>query len=211
MQRFITPVMLLIISFGLDTDHWQKTASKRLSGVTTYVQAFLPNEKEAGTKIAALPGFVSPVRVSGQTVQVIAYVGKVTKIVDGDTIEFKDAASNKKYRFRLIQIDAPESDQPWGSKARKALSKKILRKNVELHVQGRDSEGNMTGRVYYKKRDISRELIDEGHAWVHRQSTTNINLVKAEKSARLNRLGLWRDDNPVSPWNWRREEKTGKG
>ena len=137
MQRFITPVMLLIISFGLDTDHWQKTANKRLSAVTTSIQTFLPNDKEAETRIAALPGSVSPVPVSGPSVQVIVHIGRVTKIVDGDTIEFKDAATKKKYRFRLIDIDAPERDQPWGSKARKALSKKILRKNVELHVQGR--------------------------------------------------------------------------
>jgi micrococcal nuclease len=211
MQRFITPVMLLIISFGLDTDHWQKTANTRLSAVTTSIQTFLPNDKEAATRIAALPGSVSPARVSGPSVQVIVHIGKVTRIVDGDTIEFKDAASKKKYRFRLIEIDAPERDQPWGSKARKALSKKILRKNVELHVEGRDRDGNMIGRVYYKMRDISRELIDEGHVWVHRQSTANSNLVKAEKSARAKGLGLWRHENPVSPWNWRREAKTGKG
>jgi micrococcal nuclease len=211
MQRFITPVMLLIISFGLDTDHWQKTANKRLSAVTTSIQTFLPDDKEAETRIAALPGSVSPVRGSGPSVQVIVHIGKVTGIVDGDTIEFKDAATKKKYRFRLIEIDAPERDQPWGSKARKALSKKILRKNVELHVQGRDRDGNMIGRVYYKKRDISRELIDEGHAWVHRQSTAKSILVKAEESARSKRLGLWRHENPVSPWNWRREAKTGKG
>ena len=211
MQRFITPVMLLIISFGLDTDHWQKTASKRLTGVTTSIQTFLPNEQEAETKIASLRGSARPVQVSAPSVQVIVHIGKVTRIVDGDTIEFNDVASKKKYRFRLIEIDAPEHDQPWGSKARKALSKKILRKNVELHVEGRDIEGNMIGRVYYKKRDISRELISEGHVWVHRQSTAKSNLVKAEKSARSNRLGLWRHENPVSPWNWRQEAKTGKG
>ena len=211
MRRFITPVILLIISFGLDTDHWQKTANKRLSGVTTSIQAFVPSKKEVETKIAALPGSVTPVWASAQPVQIIVHIGKVTKIVDGDTIEFKDAASKKKYRFKLIEIDAPERDQPWGSKARKALSKKILRKNVELHVQGRDGDGNMIGRVYFKKRDISRELIDEGHAWVHKRSTTNSNLLKAEKSARSNRLGLWRQEDPVSPWNWRQEAKTGKG
>ena len=200
MRKFLTPAILLTISFGLDTNQWQNTASTRLSAITTSIQAFLP--EEAATKTAAV--FDSAPRI-----QVIVHIGKVTSIVDGDTIEFKDAASKKKYRFRLVEIDAPERDQPWGSKARKALSRKILRKNVQLYVQGRDKEGRMIGRIYYKKRDISRELIAEGHAWVHRQSMADGKLVEAERSARSNRLGLWRHDNPVSPWNWRREAKTG--
>ena len=196
MTRFITPVIFIIISFGLDRHQWQTTANTRLSAITTYIQTFIP--KEAKTKIVALVD-------SPATVRVIVHIGKVTRIVDGDTIEFKDAASKRKYRFRLIEIDAPERNQPWGSKARKALSKKIHRKNVELHVQGRDRDGRMIGRVYFEDRDISRELIAEGHAWVYRQSKANSNLVEAEKSARSKRLGLWRRDNPVPPWNWGRE------
>jgi len=200
MQRFITPVILLIISFGSDSSHWQETAGKRLSAITTSIKALLPEEKEVETKIAAMVG-------SAPSVQVIVHIGKVTGIVDGDTIEFKDAASKRKYRFRLIEIDAPERDQPWGSKARKALSRKILRKNVELYVQGRDRDGRMIGRLVFQDRDISRELIAEGHAWVHRQSMADSNLVKAEKSARSKRLGLWRRDNPVPPWDWERDAR----
>ena len=198
MTKFITPVIFLIISFGLDTHQWQQTANTRLSAITTSIQAFLP--KETKTKTVALSDSPAPI-------QVIVHIGKVTGIVDGDTIEFKDAASKRKYRFRLIEIDAPESDQPWGSKARKALSRKILRLNVELHVQGRGRDGRMIGRVYFKERDISKELVAEGHAWVYRQSMANSKLVEAEKLARSKRLGLWRRENPVSPWDWRRDAR----
>lgn len=198
MTRFITPVIFIIVSFGLDRHHWQETANIRLSAITTYIQTFMPEEAEA--KTVAWVDSPAPV-------QIIVHIGKVTRIVDGDTIEFKDAASKKKYRFRLIEIDAPESDQPWGSKARKALSKKIRRKNVELHVQGRDRDGRMFGRIYFEDRDISRELITEGHAWVYGQSMTDSKLVEAEKLARSKRLGLWRRDNPVPPWDWRREAR----
>ncbi len=117
MNKFIFPVILLIIFVGLDINHWQKTANERLSAVTTSIQEFLP--KEAATKAVAL--LDSPT-------QAVIHIGKVTRVVDGDTIEFKDAANKQKYRVRLTEIDTPESDQPWGSKAKKALSKKIRRK-----------------------------------------------------------------------------------
>ena len=98
--------------------------------------------------------------------QVVIHIGKVTKVVDGDTIEFKDTANKQRYRVRLTEIDTPESDQPWGSKAKKALAKKIRRKRVEIHDQGTDRYGRMLGRIYFEERDISKELVAEGHAWV---------------------------------------------
>ncbi len=117
MKKFIFPVIFLIVFFGLDLNHWQKTANKRLSVVTTSVQEFSP--KEAAVKAVAL---------LDSSAQAVIHIGKVTRVVDGDTIEFKDAANKQKYRVRLTEIDTPESDQPWGSKAKKALSKKIRRK-----------------------------------------------------------------------------------
>lgn len=52
MNKFIFPVILLIVFFGLDINHWQKTANKRLAVVITSVQEFVP--KEAATKAVAL-------------------------------------------------------------------------------------------------------------------------------------------------------------
>jgi len=116
MKKFIFPVIFLIVFFGLDLNHWQKTANKRLSVVTTSVQEFSP--KEAAVKAVAL---------LDSSAQAVIHIGKVTRVVDGDTIEFKDAANKQKYRVRLTEIDTPETGQPWGSKAKKAPCKQIPR------------------------------------------------------------------------------------
>ena len=41
-------------------------------------------------------------------------IGKVTKVVDGDTIHV--LADNVRYKIRLASIDAPERNQPLGEK-----------------------------------------------------------------------------------------------
>jgi len=75
-------------------------------------------------------------------------------------------------------------------KAKKALAKKIRRKTVEIHDQGTARYGRMLGRIYFEDRDISKELVAEGHAWVYRQYMTDRSLLEDEESARSNQMGL---------------------
>ena len=46
--------------------------------------------------------------------------GNVTRIADGDTITIRDA-NNQKQKIRLMGIDTPELDQPFGLEARDFL------------------------------------------------------------------------------------------
>jgi micrococcal nuclease len=47
--------------------------------------------------------------------------GKVVGITDGDTLTL--LVDRAQYKIRLAQIDTPERAQPWGNKAKRALSK----------------------------------------------------------------------------------------
>lgn len=58
------------------------------------------------------------------------FTGKVTRIVDGDTIDVRDGSVTR--RVRLLDIDSPEKDQPYGKEATRALSKLILGKSVTV-------------------------------------------------------------------------------
>jgi len=230
MKKFTFPVILLvvllIVIFGSNFDQWPKTATKTLTTVTTSVQEFLPEEvatktvefvqellpEETATKTVEFVQELLPEEATSEAValldspqpfQVRVRIGKVTSIIDGDTIELQ-SPSGRKFRVRLIEIDTPEDDQPWGSEGRKALSNKILQKRVEIYDQGTDRYGRKIGRVYFEDRDISRELVAEGHAWVNRLHKPDESLIDAEASAKSNRLGLWSLDNPIPPWTWRR-------
>jgi endonuclease YncB( thermonuclease family) len=59
--------------------------------------------------------------------------GKVVAIADSDTLTVLDDA-NTEHKIRLAGIDAPEMKQPFGTKAREALSSKTFGKRVNIDV-----------------------------------------------------------------------------
>jgi endonuclease YncB( thermonuclease family) len=92
--------------------------------------------------------------------------GRVVGITDGDTLTL--LVDRTQHKIRLAQIDTPERAQPWGNKAKRALSKKVHRKTVTVRVSDTDRYGRLIGEIWLGDRDINRELIREGYAWAYR-------------------------------------------
>ena len=59
-------------------------------------------------------------------------------------------------------------------------------------------------RVRLGDRDINRELVAKGHAWVYRRYNHDKSLLDDDHAARDQGIGLWSLPDPVSPWEWRR-------
>lgn len=130
--------------------------------------------------------------------------GTVVGIADGDTITLLDS-SNHQYKIRLTEIDTPEKGQPWGNRAKDALAQKVFSQEVTVVSSGNDRYGRVLGRIYLGDRDINREMVAEGHAWVYRQYMTDESLLEDENQARESQSGLWGiEQQAVPPWEWRR-------
>ena len=84
--------------------------------------------------------------------------GKVVAIADGDTITVLDA-SNRQHKIRLDGIDAPESSQDFGSRAKQSLSDLVFSKTVTVISSKKDRYGRTLGKVMLDKRDINLEQI----------------------------------------------------
>jgi micrococcal nuclease len=54
-------------------------------------------------------------------------------------------------------------------------------------------------------------MVAEGLAWHFTRYSDDATLAAAEREARAARRGLWRDREPVPPWEWRASEKERKG
>jgi endonuclease YncB( thermonuclease family) len=132
--------------------------------------------------------------------------GSVVGITDGDTLTL--LVDRTQHKIRLAQIDTPERAQPWGNKAKRALSKKVHRKTVTVRVSDTDRYGRLIGEIWLGDRDINRELIREGYAWTYRDYLTDRTLLDDEAHAKNEGLGLWSDPNPVPPWRWRRGDRS---
>ncbi|EEJ9946437.1 micrococcal nuclease, partial [Salmonella enterica subsp. enterica serovar Typhimurium] len=70
--------------------------------------------------------------------------GKVTRVLDGDTIEVLQ--DKTPVRVRLANIDAPEKKQPFGSWSSKQLKSLIAGQPVTVTYMQKDRYGRVIGR-----------------------------------------------------------------
>ena len=56
--------------------------------------------------------------------------------------------------------------------------------------------------------DVNRKMIRYGYAWYAPYSNDpNPEYQQAEQEAKAAKRGLWADDNPIPPWEWRKSRK----
>jgi micrococcal nuclease len=141
--------------------------------------------------------------------------GRVVRVVDGDTLVLL-VAGHEQERIRLAGIDCPERKQAFGTKAKEALARLAAGEQVTVEWEKRDRYGRVVGKVIADGRDVDLALVREGRCWWYRKyarEQTRADRVlyeDAEAKARKKRLGLWRDPEPVPPWEWRKEHQHGR-
>ena len=134
------------------------------------------------------------------------FTGKVTSVADGDTIVVS-INNSKQYRIRLNGIDAPESKQAFGDKARDALSEKVMGKQVTVVWGKIDEYQRLLADIYSGSDLVNLNMVLEGWAWHYTYYSKNPKLAAAHASAKNSRKGLWAGKNPVAPWEWRKKQR----
>jgi len=138
--------------------------------------------------------------------------GRVVSVSDGDTITVLDG-KKQQHRVRLAEIDAPEKGQPFGDRSRQTLAKWIHGENVIIDWHKQDRYGRIVGTVIAFGHDVGSEQMRAGLAWWYReyakeQRAQDRQLSElAEDEARQAKRGLWREPQPVPPWEWRRTSR----
>lgn len=134
--------------------------------------------------------------------------GKVVIIYDGDTIGIE----TKDYKFvsiRIHGIDAPEDKQGFGKEARRKLVDLIEGKDVKVIVVKKGEFDRYMGSVYLSGADVGLMQVKNGSAWHLKQlgyeqnSEDRRKYSAAEKKARTEKLGLWSENAPIPPWEFR--------
>jgi endonuclease YncB( thermonuclease family) len=124
---------------------------------------------------------------------------RVARVVDGDTVYTRDGT-----KIRLHGIDAPERNQPYGREATRQL-KKLLGSEILVESVTTDSYGRLVAVLFTPEGlNVNLEMTCIGAAWWYvRHAQFEWSLGRCQKQAQQERLGLWADDNPVAPWQWR--------
>ena len=123
--------------------------------------------------------------------------GRTIGVTNGDTIHVL-TTEKQLLKVRVAFVDAPESSQAFGQRAKQAMSALVFGKDVELRRHTFNYYGPLVCTVFLAGRDAGLELIKQGLAWAYEhylpQASPEIQAQysAAETAARASQLGLWR-------------------
>tara|TARA_R110002051_G_scaffold315931_1_gene394953 strand:+ start:1630 stop:2196 length:567 start_codon:yes stop_codon:yes gene_type:complete len=130
---------------------------------------------------------------------------KIIRIIDGDTAEI--LYDELPIKLRLAHIDTPEKrgKQPYGNKAKITLSDLCFGQMVKIHTEGKyDGYGRLIAVIYNNQGlNVNKEMVRLGMAWHFKKYSDDNSYDILEKEARSLRIGLWQDNNPIAPWDFR--------
>jgi endonuclease YncB( thermonuclease family) len=149
---------------------------------------------------AALVGF-GAIAASGAWADMVS--GTVTRVRDGDSVVLT-TERGQQIEVRLHGIDAPErggtkpgaakrgAGQPYAEKAQDMLNRLAFRKRATLETLDTGLMQVQMGMAWAFPRALERLPYDLRESYLY-----------AEKIAKLKRRGLWADEKPQAPWDWR--------
>ncbi|MDH4303861.1 MAG: thermonuclease family protein [Nitrospira sp.] len=139
--------------------------------------------------------------------EAFSFGGQVVAILDGGTIEV--VRNGKAQRVRLNGVACPKGGQPYSEQAKQATSDLGFSMDVTLQIYGKDKHGRVVADVLLPDdTNMSHLLVQQGWCWWDRkQAPGDVQLEALEKEARDSQRGLWADQDPVPPWEWRKNAR----
>ncbi len=135
--------------------------------------------------------------------------GKVAEVVDGGNIVV--VSGNHPLKVRLLAVAAPEKNQSYAGVARQHLSDLILNKYVIVSYSAL-RDGYLVGQVMSGDMDVGAQMIRDGVAWYDKSEEKRLSeteqriYAESQAAARNERRGLWQDESPISPWDFRQAQ-----
>jgi len=130
------------------------------------------------------------------------------KVQDGDTFTLNGE------KIRLWGIDAPELLQPFGFKCRDDLTKILAEVTIgEITRKGKSYQRTVADvKTAYNPGGYSDRIavmiLNNGCAMVDpRYAPNDRQLFQAQNNAILNGVGIWAEEDPEPPWEYRRRIK----
>lgn len=134
-----------------------------------------------------------------------AWEGEVTAVLEGDVIEI--TSPDGRIQVRLEGIDCPEKGQEYSKISKRFTSRTALRAMVQVEETGHDGAFTVARVQLSRGRSLAEELVRSGMAWWDRINYPgNTALAALEREARDRYAGLWGDDDPEAPWEYRRRQ-----
>lgn len=149
-------------------------------------------------------GMKTSVAALALSLPITAFSYQVVGISDGETLTL--LVDEKPTKVKLAGIDAPEKRQAFGREARQSLANLCLGKDATFRTQETDSSGTPIAIVFCDGVEVNRTQVERGMAWVYDRTNRDFTLPALQMMARRDRKGLWVDEKPQPPWEFRRPQ-----
>ena len=164
------------------------------------------------------------------TVHAAPSTNVVVEVLDGDRIKIKKKEGGKageEVIHCLRGAAAPHLDQPFGKQAHDRLKELAVAGSEITHSGGcgRPYKKATAVRFRNEKGYLAVTMVSEGLAWVIESELEDKHakpgspkklidegeaLLKAQEEARKAKRGLWADEKPIAPWDWKGPAKEEK-
>ena len=145
----------------------------------------------------------------------------LTRIIDGDTVVTQSSRflffRAPPLRIRLYGIDAPESEQKGGPESTRALKKIAARHGSTIYLTdfGKDKYGRTIGVISSGRNDpmshYNLQMLREGQAHCYMlNGPFRAEYEAAERHAKKNHAGIWRDGKFERPADFRRKQEAAQ-
>ena len=138
-----------------------------------------------------------------------AWTGRVVDVIDGDIIKVLHQEKGV-VTMMLYGIDAPDEKQPFFKEATDFLRDKVEGQDVTIH-EFLTGQKIVTAVIVHDGANVNEQVLHVGYGWVYRKYCDQgfcSDWLMYEKQARDQKLGLWQDENPTPPWEWRKKVLT---
>lgn len=135
----------------------------------------------------------------------------VVAINDGDSFRARcdGVARNEETSVAIRAIDAPEMRQPYGEASHKSLVNLcLIPQKVRLSNMAVDIHGRTVADVECQGKDAATEQLRAGMAWYDPKVGLGYEaLADLQLRAQAAGRGLWVQNGPLPPWDWRATRK----
>jgi micrococcal nuclease len=130
-----------------------------------------------------------------------SFTGKVTSVTDGNTITV--IYSNKERQMKISGVDCPDLDQPYGTEAKDFLVALIGGREIWVNVERMDHFNRSISKITLNGEDVAVQVVQAGLGWYDTRYSSNVQIAEAQARARASKSGLWSQEKPIPPWEFR--------
>ena len=137
------------------------------------------------------------------------WTGSVVDVRDGDLLKINHPDKGA-VTVMLYGIDAPDHGQPYFQEAKEFLAGKV--EGQVVTVRELETEQNViTALVFHNGANINEQVLQAGYGWVYQKHCREefcTEWLTYERVAREHKRGLWQEEDPMPPWEWRKKVLT---